>query len=103
VLTNHGRDALVDLALSGDMASAHASRPMDEQLGLAGPELPPLAQIARIEAGASVTVPVEMRLPLAAVLAIARARRNCSCRSRAPHAGRPMRTPAAPNMPMAPS
>lgn len=70
VLTNHGRDALVDLALSGDMASAHASRPMDEQLGLAGPELPPLAQIARIEAGASVTVPVEMRLPLAAVLAI---------------------------------
>lgn len=70
VLTNHGRDALVDLALSGDMTSAHASRPMDEQLGLAGPELPPLAQIARIEAGASVTVPVEMRLPLAAVLAI---------------------------------
>uniref|UniRef100_UPI002FDDE257 hypothetical protein n=1 Tax=Novosphingobium sp. TaxID=1874826 RepID=UPI002FDDE257 len=70
VLRNAGPVPLVDLALSGDMTSAHASRPMDEQLGLAGPELAPLRTIARIEPGESVTVPAEMRLPLSAVLAI---------------------------------
>lgn len=70
VLRNAGAVPLVDLALSGDMTSAHASRPMDEQLGLAGPELAPLRTIARIEPGESVTVAAEMRLPLSAVLAI---------------------------------
>jgi hypothetical protein len=70
VLRNAGPVPLVDLALSGDMTSAHASRPMDEQLGLAGPELAPLRTIARIEPGESVTVAAEMRLPLSAVLAI---------------------------------
>jgi len=70
VLTNHTPHALVDLAVSGDMTSAHASRPMDEQLGLAGPELPPLRTIDRLEPGESVTIAAEMRLPLSAVLAI---------------------------------
>jgi len=70
VLTNHAPYALSDLALSGDMTSAHASRPMDEQLGLAGPELPPLRTIARLEPGQSVTVPAEMRLPLSTILTI---------------------------------
>jgi hypothetical protein len=70
VLTNHTAHALVDLAVSGDMTSAHASRPMDEQLGLAGPELPPLRTIDRLDPGESVTIAAEMRLPLSAVLAI---------------------------------
>ncbi|WP_062785332.1 hypothetical protein [Novosphingobium capsulatum] len=70
VLTNHAPHALTDIALSGDMTSAHASRPMDEQLGLAGPELPPLRTIARLEPGQSVTVPAEMRLPLSTILTI---------------------------------
>ena len=70
VLTNHASHALTDLALSGDMTSAHASRPMDEQLGLAGPELPPLRTLERLDPGQSLTVPVEMRLPLSAILTI---------------------------------
>lgn len=70
VLTNHGAAPLVDLALSGDMTSAHASRPMDEQLGLAGPELPALRLVEQLAPGESVTVAAEMRLPLSAILTI---------------------------------
>lgn len=70
VLANAGPVPLLDLAVSGDMTSAHASRPMDEQLGLAGPELPPLRMIERLEPGASVEIAAEMRLPLSAVLTI---------------------------------
>ncbi|NMN06282.1 MULTISPECIES: hypothetical protein [unclassified Novosphingobium] len=70
VLTNHGAAPLIDLALSGDMTSAHASRPMDEQLGLAGPELPPLRLVEQLAPGESVTVAAEMRLPLSSILTI---------------------------------
>lgn len=70
IVVNRSDAPLDDVAIGGDMASAHASRPVDEQLGLAGPDLPPLHRIARIEPGEEVTLTGEMRLPLSAVLPI---------------------------------
>ena len=68
--TNAGPDALSDIAISGDMTAAHASRSMEEQLGIAGPELPPIGRIERLEPGDSAVLEGEFRLPLAAVTPI---------------------------------
>lgn len=68
--TNAGPDALSDIAISGDMTAAHASRSMEEQLGIAGPELPPIGRIERLEPGESAVLEGEFRLPLAAVTPI---------------------------------
>lgn len=70
VVVNRGAEPLLDIAIGGDMIAAHASKPMDEQLGLAGPDLPPLHRIERLEPGAEATVPGELRLPLSAVTPI---------------------------------
>lgn len=68
--TNAGPDALSDIAISGDMTAAHASRSMEEQLGIAGPELPPIGRIERLQPGESAVLEGEFRLPLAAVTPI---------------------------------
>ncbi len=68
--TNAGPDALSDIAISGDMIAAHASRSMEEQLGIAGPELPPIGRIERLGPGESAVLEGEFRLPLAAVTPI---------------------------------
>lgn len=52
------------------MISAHASRAMDEQLGLSGPDLPALHHIPALAPGEQVVLTGEMRLPLAAVTPI---------------------------------
>ncbi len=70
VVINRGTEPLTDIAIGGDMTAAHASKPMDEQLGLAGPELPQIHRIDRLEPGAELALPGEMRLPLAAVTPI---------------------------------
>lgn len=69
-VTNHGPVALSDIAIGGDMISAHASRAMEEQLGLSGPDLPDLHRIADLAPGEQVVLAGEMRLPLAAVTPI---------------------------------
>ena len=68
--TNAGPDALTDIAINGDMTAAHASRSMEEQLGIAGPELPPIGRIEQLQPGESTVLEGEFRLPLAAVTAI---------------------------------
>lgn len=70
VAVNRGSQPLTDIAINGDMTAAHASKPMDEQLGLAGPDLPPIHHIDLLEPGAELALPGEMRLPLTAVTPI---------------------------------
>lgn len=70
VALNRGHEPLEDIAIGGDMVAAHSSRPMEEQLGLVGPELPPIHRIDRLDPGAEVVLQGEMRLPLAAVMPI---------------------------------
>ncbi len=70
VALNRGTEPLTDIAINGDMTAAHASKPIDEQLGLAGPDLPPIHHIDRLEPGAELALPGEMRLPLTAVTPI---------------------------------
>lgn len=70
VVTNRANTALTDIAIGGDMISAHASRPVEEQLGLAGPDLPPLHRIASLEPGEAVTLGGDIRLPLSAIMPI---------------------------------
>lgn len=70
VVVNRGTEPLTDIAIGGDMTAAHASKPMDEQLGLAGPELPAIHRIDRLDPGAELALPGEMRLPLTAVTPI---------------------------------
>ncbi|WP_225204817.1 hypothetical protein [Novosphingobium huizhouense] len=70
VALNRGREPLEDIAIGGDMIAAHASRSVEEQLGLVGPELPPIHRIDRLEPGGEVVLEGEMKLPLAAVMPI---------------------------------
>ncbi|MDF8332392.1 hypothetical protein [Novosphingobium cyanobacteriorum] len=70
VASNHGAAPLSDIAISGDMTSAHASRPTDELFALTGPELPPLHSIDSLAPGESITLGGEIRLPLSAILPI---------------------------------
>lgn len=72
-LTNGGDQPMTDLAVSGDMIAAHASRPVDEQLGTAGgAALPPLHRVETLAPGQSVTLTGDIRLPLAAIRPIRR-------------------------------
>lgn len=70
VAANEGAHPLSDIAIGGDMTSAHASRAVEEQLGLAGPDLPPLHRIATLAPGESVTLGGEIRLPLRAIIPV---------------------------------
>lgn len=69
-LTNGGTTAVESVTVGGDMISAHASLPVEQQLGLSGEVLPALHRIARIEPGESIVIGGEIRLPLAAILPI---------------------------------
>ena len=69
-VANHGSVPLSDIAIGGDMISAHASRAMEEQLGLSGPDLPDLHRIAGLAPAEQVVLDGEMRLPLSAVTPI---------------------------------
>ena len=70
IVANAGSSPLTDIAIGGDMTSAHASRSMEEQFGLVGPEWPPLHTIALLEAGDEVAIVGEMRLALADIAPI---------------------------------
>ena len=72
VVTNTGPAALAGIEIAGDMTSAHASRPVEEQLGLDGATLAPLHGVAGLAPGESVTLGGELRLPLSAILPIRR-------------------------------
>jgi hypothetical protein len=69
-LTNTGSTAVESVTVGGDMISAHASLPVEQQLGLSGEILPILHRVARIEPGESIALGGEIRLPLAAILPI---------------------------------
>lgn len=60
--------AVNDLVVRGDMTAAHASRPAQEQLGLA--DAPVLHRITRIEGGERLELTGEIRLPLSAITPI---------------------------------
>lgn len=72
MLTNSGDVPLTDIAISGDMISAHSSLPREQQI--AGPDLPlePIQTIDRLAPGESRTVRGEFRLPLPMIRPIRR-------------------------------
>jgi hypothetical protein len=72
VVTNTGAVPLSGIEIGGDMISAHASRPTEEQLGLDGADLAPLHGVAALAPGESVTLGGDLRLPLSAILPIRR-------------------------------
>lgn len=69
-VTNTGSAAIEDVTIGGDMISAHASLPVEQQLGLSGEVLPVLHRVARIEPGQSIALGGDIRLPLTAILPI---------------------------------
>ncbi|WP_338466420.1 hypothetical protein RXV95_12770 [Novosphingobium sp. ZN18A2] len=69
-LTNTAPRMLEDIAISGDMIAAHASLPVEQQLGADGAQFAPLHRIESIEPGESVTIEGDLRLALAAILPI---------------------------------
>lgn len=71
-VSNTGDVPLSAIAIGGDMTSAHASRPVEEQLGQDGTPLPPLHGIAGLAPGELVTLGGDLRLPLSAILPIRR-------------------------------
>lgn len=71
-VANTGTVPLSGIAIGGDMISAHASRPVEEQLGHDGTPLAPLHGIASLAPGESVTLGGDLRLPLSAILPIRR-------------------------------
>ena len=66
-LTNHGSAPLGPIAVSGDMVAAHASLPVEQQLGLDGQALEPRHQLPGLAPGESVVLSGDIRLPLAAI------------------------------------
>ncbi|HEX7711928.1 MAG TPA: hypothetical protein VF418_13430, partial [Sphingomonadaceae bacterium] len=62
-LTNNGALPLTGVTVAGDMISAHASLPENEQLATAGSELQPCHEIARLGVGESTQITGEFRLP----------------------------------------
>ena len=72
VVTNTGASPLTGIEIGGDMISAHASRPAEEQLGTDGAALAPLHGVARLGPGESVVLGGELRLPLSSILPIRR-------------------------------
>ena len=66
-LTNSGEDDLTDLVVRGDMISAHASLPVDQQKAGAGSVLAERHRVARLRSGASAVFTGEFHLPLNAI------------------------------------
>lgn len=71
-ITNTGPAAISDIAISGDMLSAHTSVPQAELLGESDTPLPLLHQLLRLLPGESEVLTDEIRLPLAAIIPIHR-------------------------------
>lgn len=69
-IANHSAAPVGPVRIAGDIASAHASRSREDQLRPAPAELAPCHEIARIEAGESLALTGELRLPVASILAI---------------------------------
>jgi hypothetical protein len=69
-LTNHGTGALMGLAIEGDMISAHASLPPEQQMAQAGQALELRHALAVLAAGESAEFSGEIRLPLSAITPI---------------------------------
>lgn len=72
VITNTGAAPLSGIEIGGDMISAHASRPTEEQLGLDGATLVPLHGVGALAPGEAVVLGGDLRLPLSAILPIRR-------------------------------
>ncbi|MET0252259.1 MAG: hypothetical protein ABW203_08790 [Novosphingobium sp.] len=69
-VTNNGAEPLSEVAITGDMVAAHASRPSDELLGPEAAHLPLLHRIAGLAAGESAELTGDIRLPLGAITPI---------------------------------
>ena len=66
-LTNRGTRAIRNLAIGGDLTSAHGGSPLTDQLADPAVELPPLHVVDHLGAGQRKALTGEMRLPLEAV------------------------------------
>ncbi len=69
-LTNHGAMALAGLAIEGDMVSAHASLPPEQQMAQAGQVLELRHALATLAPGESAEFSGDIRLPLAQITPI---------------------------------
>ncbi|WP_374528059.1 hypothetical protein [Novosphingobium sp.] len=69
-LTNHGAEPLTTLAVEGDMISAHASLPPEQQIASDAQRLELRHAAVSLEPGESVEFSGDFRLPLAAVTPI---------------------------------
>lgn len=69
-LTNHADVAVGPLTIAGDMIAAHASLPVERQLGLDGANLEKRHELASLAPGESATLTGEIRLPLAMITPI---------------------------------
>lgn len=72
VVTNTGTLTVSDLAVAGDMISAHASVSNADMLGASDTPMPVLHHITALAPGESVTLTGDIRLPLAAITPIRR-------------------------------
>lgn len=70
VVTNHGAEPLSALAVEGDMVSAHASLPPDQQIANGGQRLELRHALVALAPGESAEFTGDFRLPLAAVTPI---------------------------------
>lgn len=66
-LTNNTAAPIGPITVSGDMVAAHATLPVEQQLGLSGQRLERRHETAALAPGESVTLGGEIRLPLAAI------------------------------------
>ena len=72
LLTNSGEVPLTDIAISGDMISAHSSLSREQQVAAPNQPLEPIQTIDRLAAGESRTVSGQFQLPLPMIRPIRR-------------------------------
>lgn len=72
LLTNSGEVPLTDIAISGDMISAHSSLSREQQIATPDQPLEPIQTIDRLAAGESRTVSGQFQLPLPMIRPITR-------------------------------
>ena len=72
LLTNSGEVPLTDIAISGDMISAHSSLPPEQQIAAPDEPLEPIQTIERLAPGESRTVSGQFQLPLPMIRPIRR-------------------------------
>jgi hypothetical protein len=71
-VVNTGTLPIAEVAIAGDMVSAHASVPNAEMLGADGVHMPELHRITALAPGESKLLTGDIRLPLAAIIPIQR-------------------------------